>query len=126
MFSAVADNDTAEYISKALGNRTVVYRTETESVNHSSGGGRGNASSYEGGWFGAHTGDNRNTHQNWQQGRGSGVNEQRASLPLLSLDQVLNLDRRNQVLMISGTRPIMSVKKPYFSDPRFEKKYKQI
>ena len=95
-YFGVSDLDTAKYVSELLGKRTIV--TQSQSKGHSSS------------WGGA---DSTN--------HGTSTQEQARSL--LHPDEVLRLDRSEQLVIIRGFFPIKATKIQYYKDPSFAKLY---
>lgn len=95
-YFGVSDLDTAKYISELLGKRTIV--TKSQSTGHSSS------------WGGS---DSRN----------HGISTQEQARSLLHPDEVLRLDRYEQLVIVRGLSPIRATKIQYYKDPDFENLY---
>lgn len=117
MFSCVSENDTAEYLSKALGDQTYVYTTDTVGQSDSySSGSNGNSSD---GMNGSSSGWGWN--RNSQKGRSASTSTHHVARKLLALDEVMKLPRHKQIILLQGTDPVLSDKVDYFSDLRLAK-----
>ena len=87
----VNDHDTAQLVSNLLGQETIVFHTFSDTS-------------------GAAFGETAPT---------STRNEQHVGRPLMTPDEVRNLHRSAQLLLLAGERPVYAQKIVYYQDRRF-------
>ncbi len=115
MFSCVTENETAEYISTALGDTTLSYNLASF----------GQSNSHNNGWSSTSSsapGSNSSGYNSGSQiGSSSNSAEQRVSRKLLDAAEIMKLQYEDQILIIPGMNPIFSQKVDYFNNPKLKK-----
>jgi type IV secretion system protein VirD4 len=103
VFFGVNDQETAEYISKRLGEATIVVES----------GGTGTSRSWQSSGGKESTTCSRNTNSNWQQ----------VGRSLLKIDEVLSLSPREAISFVPGMRPIRTQLLRYYEEKLTRKKW---